>query len=27
LVFGDTISYRLLAGILFILCGLFFVTT
>jgi drug/metabolite transporter (DMT)-like permease len=27
LVFGDAISYRLLAGILFILCGLFFVTT
>jgi drug/metabolite transporter (DMT)-like permease len=27
LVFGDTISYRLLAGIVFILCGLFFVTT
>ncbi len=27
LVFGDSISYRLLAGILFILCGLFFVTT
>jgi drug/metabolite transporter (DMT)-like permease len=27
LVFGDAISYRLVAGILFILCGLFFVTT
>jgi drug/metabolite transporter (DMT)-like permease len=27
LVFGDTISLRLIAGILFILCGLFLVTS
>jgi drug/metabolite transporter (DMT)-like permease len=27
LVFGDAISYRLVVGVLFILCGLFFVAT
>ncbi|HEY4408130.1 MAG TPA: transporter [Xanthobacteraceae bacterium] len=27
LLFGDTISFRLIAGIFFILCGLFLVTT
>ena len=27
LVFGDAISYRLVVGVLFILCGLFFVTS